>query len=77
MKINKTVYNSECAPENLKNELISAKELKEIMHCGLSRAYDLLKSPAFPSIVIGSRYFVTRTALNDWLKRYENRTFHL
>lgn len=77
MKINKTNYNSNYVPENLKNELISAKELKEIMHCGLSRAYDLLKSPAFPSIVIGSRCFVTRTALNDWLKRYENRTFHL
>ena len=77
MKINKTIYNSECTSENLRDELITAKELKVIMHCGLTRAYDLLKSPAFPSTKIGGRYYVTASALKDWLERYENRTFYI
>ena len=75
MKINKTVYKADCSVESLKDELITAKELKEIMHCGLTRAYDLLKSPAFPSTKIGGRYYVTASALKKWLERYENRTF--
>mgnify|MGYP003295854828 CR=1 FL=1 len=75
MKINKKVYTSDCSVESLKDELITAKELKEIMHCGLTRAYDLLKSPAFPSTKIGGRYYVTASALKKWLERYENRTF--
>ena len=77
MKINKKVYTSDCSVESLKDELITAKELKEIMHCGLTRAYQLLRSPAFPSTKIGGRYYVTASALKDWLERYENRTFYL
>ena len=32
--------------ENLENELLTAKELKQVMRCGINRAYDLLKSTA-------------------------------
>ena len=63
--------------ENLENELLTAKELKQVMRCGINRAYDLLKSTAFPSTKIGGRYYVTTSALKKWLVMYENKVFYI
>ena len=63
--------------ENLENELLTAKELKQVMHCGINRAYDLLKSTAFASTKIGGRYYVTTSALKEWLVMYENKVFYI
>lgn len=63
--------------EDLTTELLTAKELQKIFHCGKNRAYDILKSPAFPSIRIGGRYYVTVSAVKEWLKAYENKVFFL
>ncbi|MBR2455150.1 MAG: helix-turn-helix domain-containing protein [Clostridia bacterium] len=63
--------------EDLTTELLTAKELKKVMRCGINRAYDLLRSPAFPSIKIGGRYYVTVSALKEWLEYYENKVFYL
>ena len=63
--------------ENLENELLTAKELKQVMRCVINRAYDLLKSTAFPSTKIGGRYYVTTSALKEWLVMYENKVFYI
>ena len=60
--------------EGLKNQILTAKDLKTIFHCGINRAYELLKSPCFPSTKMGGRYFVTVSALNEWLKIHEGKT---
>lgn len=60
-----------------KTEMLTAKELKDIMRCGINRAYDLMKSPAFPSIKIGGRYLVSVFALEKWLELNEGRNFLL
>ena len=71
------LVNNDCDFENLKGELLTAKELKQVMRCGINRAYDLLRSPAFPSTKIGGRYYVTVSALKEWLEFYENKVFYL
>ena len=63
--------------DDLTTELLTAKELQKIFRCGKNRAYDLLRSPAFPSIRIGGRYYVTVSAVKEWLKAYENKVFFL
>lgn len=54
-------------------QMICAKELKQLLGCGIHRAYDLMKCPAFPATKIGGRYYVERDALRSWLKRYQGR----
>ena len=56
-------------------EILNAKDLKAYLNIGINRAYDLMKSPAFPATKIGSRYFVTSTALTEWLQINEGRIF--
>ena len=71
------IVNNDYNFENLKGELLTAKELKQVMRCGINRAYDLLKSTAFPSTKIGGRYYVTTSALKEWLVMYENKVFYI
>lgn len=58
-----------------KIEVLTAKELKVVLKCGINRAYDLMKSPAFPSIKIGGRYIVTNKALEEWLRIHEGKNY--
>lgn len=76
MKINKRNYEHQI--ETLNGELVlTAKDLKNVLKCGINRAYELMRSSSFPSTKLGGRYLVTVSALNDWLARYENRTFYV
>lgn len=70
MRVKKYDYNLTALPE-----VLTAKELKSVLKCGINRAYDLMKSPAFPSIKMGGRYIVTVSALNEWLIANENKLF--
>lgn len=60
-----------------KDQVLTATELKDYLHCGINRARDLMKSPAFPSTKLGSSYIVTLSALTEWLKLNEGRDFLL
>ena len=55
--------------------VMSAKELAGRLHIGRDKAYALIKSKGFPSIKLGGRYIVTSKALNEWLERYEYKSF--
>ena len=53
----------------------TVKDLQIQLKIGRDRAYALMHSKGFPSIKIGSRYYVTQTALDAWLERYEYKTY--
>ena len=53
--------------------LLNTKDLQELLRVGRDTAYALMRSDSFPSIKLGGRYFVTRDALERWLKKYEYR----
>ena len=57
--------------------MLTTKELQETLKIGRDRAYALMRSKAVPSIKIGARYYVTQEALDEWLRTYAYRTFHL
>ena len=62
---------------NVNEEIMNAKDLKEFLHCGINRAYELMHSPAFPANKIGGSYRVRREAVIQWLKDHEGRNFVL
>ena len=56
-------------------DVLTVRELGQTLHIGRDKAYSLIKSSGFPSICIGNRYIVTRSALDDWLKRNEYKRY--
>ena len=57
--------------------MLTVKDLQIQLKIGRDRAYALMHSKGFPAIKIGSRYYVTQTALDAWLERYEYKTYVL
>ena len=57
--------------------MLTTKDLQQILKIGRDRAYALMRSRAFPSIKIGARYYVTKEALEEWLRQYAYKTFEL
>lgn len=55
--------------------MLTTKDLQQILKIGRDRAYALMRSKAFPSMKIGTRYYVTQEALDDWLRKYAYKTF--
>ena len=54
-------------------KVLTAKDVSGILRIGINQAYALMKSRTFPSYQIGSRMFVTQDALDEWLKKIENK----
>lgn len=57
------------------DRLLSAKDLQQILQCGKNRVYELIHSSGFPTIQIGSRFYVKQSALDHWLDLYTGRVF--
>lgn len=57
--------------------MLTTKDLQVILKIGRDRAYALMRSKAFPSMKIGARYYVTKEALEEWLRKYAYKTFEL
>ena len=56
--------------------LYTVNDLRQL-GLGRDKAYQLMRSEAFPSIKIGGQYYVDEKAFEEWLKRYENKEFIL
>lgn len=62
---------------NVTDKLLTAKDLRSIIGCSKNRAYELMHSRSFPSIQIGHRFYVERTAFERWIGTYTGRKFTL
>lgn len=56
-------YN-DCLPK-----LLKAKEVGKYLGISNNKLYALLKCRTFPSIKIGSRYYINVKSLEEWLER--------
>lgn len=54
-------------------ELMTVKELVEYLHCDKSRAYRLVKSKSFPSLMIGGKWYVIKDDLPDWIRKQSRK----
>ena len=52
---------------------MSVQELSTQMGISLPKAYELVKTPGFPSIRIGTRILITIDAFREWLVITSNK----
>ena len=57
----------------MEKETMSVQELSTQMGISLPKAYELVKSPGFPSIRIGTRILIPVDAFREWLVIQANR----
>jgi excisionase family DNA binding protein len=58
-----------------KMEVFTAKEVSALLKLGINQTYKLMKSEGFPSYHIGNKVFVTKEALEKWLREAKNKKF--
>ena len=56
-------------------QMLTVKELSEILHIGRDKAYALMHAKAFPAMKIGGRYYVSKSALEKWVEVHTHKTF--
>ncbi len=52
-----------------------AKDLQEILHIGKDTAYELMHASAFPSMKLGGKWLIEKSALESWLLNNRGREF--
>ena len=57
----------------MEKETMSVQELSTQMGISLPKAYELVKSPGFPSIRIGTRILIPVDVFREWLVIQSNR----
>ncbi len=63
--------------EEMTEKALWVKDLEEYLNIGHQKALNLMRSAGFPSIRLGRRYFVMRSDLEDWIRKYRYRTYEL
>lgn len=58
-------------------KVLTTKEVSDILKLGKNQTYALMHSSSFPSYRIGCKMFVTEEALDEWLKKIENKSFEV
>lgn len=62
--------------EQLRQETLTVKELKEILQIGTNSAYNLIHSKAFPVVRIGQNYRIPKEPFLKWLNHSTTATHH-
>lgn len=59
------------------DRLLTPKDIQVIFSIGKNRAYELMKSAGFPSLKINNRLYVSKDALDSWIKEYTGKRYKL
>lgn len=59
--------------ENEKPEYISVRDASKLTGVGKDTLYKMAKQQGFPCIKIGSRFYIHRERILDWMKDHEGR----
>lgn len=57
----------------MSKETMSVRDMADQMGISLPKAYELVKSPGFPSIRIGTRILIPVDAFREWLVITSNK----
>ena len=58
-------------------KILTVKEIKQILGCGINRAYDIVQQDDFPKIKIGKRYYIPQDEFEKWLKGYLRKEYKI
>jgi excisionase family DNA binding protein len=51
-----------------KIQMVSVKEVSQVLGIGINQAYDLVKKDSFPSLKTGHRYLISKDSFEKWLQ---------
>ena len=57
----------------MKKTAMSVEEMRRELSLGKNLAYELVRTPGFPSIKIGKKIIVPRAGLERWLEQNEGK----
>ena len=63
--------------EGLMMKILTVKDIKEILGCGINRAYDIVQQDDFPKIKIGNRYYIPQDEFERWMKSYLRKEYKI
>lgn len=49
------------------NNLLNTKQIQEVLNCGRTKLYEMIKNGAFPVVQIGRRYYISEAKLQKWI----------
>jgi excisionase family DNA binding protein len=58
-------------------EILTPKQVGNILHLGKNQTYELMNSKTFPSYRIGNKLFVTYDELEKWVKSIKGKQINL
>lgn len=59
------------------DKLLKVKDVKEILGCGIHRAYQIVNQKDFPKIRIGKRVYIPEEEFKRWIKNYTYKEYVL
>lgn len=59
----------------MNKEILTVKDIKNSLGCGINRAYDIIHQEDFPKIKIGNRYYIPKEEYYKWLKNYTRKEY--
>lgn len=59
------------------SKVLTVKDISAILRIGKNKAYTLMNSSTFPSYKLYGRLYVTEEALDNWLKKIENKKIYM
>ncbi|MCD8051499.1 MAG: helix-turn-helix domain-containing protein [Clostridiales bacterium] len=51
---------------------LKPKEVAEVLGLGITKTYELMHTPDFPSFRVGKRLLVSKKALEEWLEKQQD-----
>ena len=56
-------------------KMLSVKDLKDCLGCGINRAYEIVNQDDFPKIKIGKRFYIPEEELEKWVSTYLRKEY--
>lgn len=58
-------------------EILTVKDVKRSLGCGINRAYDIVNQKDFPKITIGKRFYIPKDEYEKWLYSYTKKEYKI
>lgn len=55
--------------------ILTVKDVKNILGCGMNRAYEIVNQRDFPKIKIGKRFYIPEDEFEKWLETYIRKEY--
>lgn len=58
-------------------DILTVKDIKRSLGCGINRAYEIVNQKDFPKIKIGKRLYIPKDEYKKWLQSYVRKEYKI